>query len=405
MINRILIRMKVVQMLYSYLLTRSDFKILPEPESHSRDKRFAYSLYCDLLLLLLDQSGYRISNYEGRPRIEPANKIGKNDWTHIAAALAANDDMKDIALHHRSFSEALLPHHQRLSAAIKESSAFKDYSRMKTKPEIQDEVQLWKTIFTTILLRDNAIKELINSDPGFTHVGYEQALQMLDETLNDFSTVRSSLVEARRGLATSLDKAYELYHSLLQLMIDLTDLRALNLDEAKHKYLPSHDDLNPNMRFVENQFIQALRNNDDMKEYLDKTPISWQDEDVTLRRILDKILESDIYKDYMAAPATDFAADCELWYSLFKNIIVESDDLAESLESQSVYWNDDLTIMGSFVLKTIKQFAHSEGNPISLLPKFKDIEDERFGPKLFEDAIRNQVEYREMIDADRKSVV
>ncbi len=93
-------------------------------------------------LLLLDQSGYRISNYEGRPRIEPANKIGKNDWTHIAAALAANDDMKDIALHHRSFSEALLPHHQRLSAAIKESSAFKDYSRMKTKPEIQDEVQL-----------------------------------------------------------------------------------------------------------------------------------------------------------------------------------------------------------------------------------------------------------------------
>lgn len=399
MINRILIRMKVVQMLYSYLLTRSDFKILPEPESHSRDKRFAYSLYCDLLLLLLDQSGYRISNYEGRPRIEPANKIGKNDWTHIAAALAANDDMKDIALHHRSFSEALLPHHQRLSAAIKESSAFKDYSRMKTKPEIQDEVQLWKTIFTTILLRDNAIKELINSDPGFTHVGYEQALQMLDETLNDFSTVRSSLVEARRGLATSLDKAYELYHSLLQLMIDLTDLRALNLDEAKHKYLPSHDDLNPNMRFVENQFIQALRENDDMKEYLDKTPISWQDEDVTLRRILDKILESDIYKDYMAAPATDFAADCELWYSLFKNIIVESDDLAESLESQSVYWNDDLTIMGSFVLKTIKQFAHSEGNPISLLPKFKDIEDERFGPKLFEDAIRNQVEYREMIDA------
>ncbi len=130
MINRILIRMKVVQMLYSYLLTRSDFKILPEPESHSRDKRFAYSLYCDLLLLLLDQSGYRISNYEGRPRIEPANKIGKNDWTHIAAALAANDDMKDIALHHRSFSEALLPHHQRLSAAIKESSAFKDYLRI-----------------------------------------------------------------------------------------------------------------------------------------------------------------------------------------------------------------------------------------------------------------------------------
>ena len=68
MINRILIRMKVVQMLYSYLLTRSDFKTLPEPESHSRDKRYAYSLYCDLLLLLIDASGFRIVNFEGRPR-------------------------------------------------------------------------------------------------------------------------------------------------------------------------------------------------------------------------------------------------------------------------------------------------------------------------------------------------
>ncbi|WP_438638195.1 hypothetical protein [Muribaculum gordoncarteri] len=88
-------------------------------------------------------------------------------------------------------------------------------------------------------------------------------------------------------------------------MIDLTDPARTELDEAKHKYLPSHDDLNPNMRFVENQFIQHCAKNDDMKEYLDKTPISWQDEDVTLRRILDKILESDIYKEYMAAPSTD----------------------------------------------------------------------------------------------------
>ena len=58
---------------------------------------------------------------------------------------------------------------------------------------------------------------------------------MLDVTLNDFSTVKGSLIEARRGLAASLDKSYELYHSLLQLMIDLTHLRAQQLDEAKHR--------------------------------------------------------------------------------------------------------------------------------------------------------------------------
>lgn len=399
MINRILIRMKVVQMLYSYLLTRSDFNILPMPAAQSRDKRYAYSLYCDLLLLLVDQGGFKITNFEGRPRIERIEKRPKNDCTRIAQALASNDEMAEIALSHKSFYDALAPMRLRLKTEVRESAIYKEYSRKKNAPEIQDEVAMWKTIFLTVLLRDPQLTELIKSNPDFTHVGYEQALAMFDMTLSDYSSVRSSLIDARRGLEVSMDKAYELYHSLFQLMIDLTHLRGLQLDEAKHKYLPTHDDLNPPMRFVENRFIKSLEENPDLQAYLKETPVTWVDEDVTLRHLLDKILESDIYKKYMAAPSTDYAADCELWYQLFKNVIVESDDLAESLEAQSVYWNDDLAIMGSFVLKTIRAFAAStDGEGVKLLPKFKDDEDERFGPELFEKAIANREDYRAVID-------
>ena len=60
MINRVLIRVKVVQMLYSYLLTRSEFKIETAPESASRDKRYAYTAYVNLLLLILELSGYNV---------------------------------------------------------------------------------------------------------------------------------------------------------------------------------------------------------------------------------------------------------------------------------------------------------------------------------------------------------
>ena len=57
MINRVLIRIKVVQMLYSYLLTKSEFRIEPAPESATRDKRFAYTVYIDTLLMILRLSG------------------------------------------------------------------------------------------------------------------------------------------------------------------------------------------------------------------------------------------------------------------------------------------------------------------------------------------------------------
>ena len=55
MINRILIRVKVVQMLYSYLLTQSEFHIDAAPEAPSADRRVAESGYLEIMLAGMDQ--------------------------------------------------------------------------------------------------------------------------------------------------------------------------------------------------------------------------------------------------------------------------------------------------------------------------------------------------------------
>ena len=135
------------------------------------------------------------------------------------------------------------------------------------------------------------------------------------------------------------------------------------------------------MRFVENMFIERLRENESLRNYLSANPVSWENNPALIRSLLDSILSSQLYADYMAQPSTDYATDCEFWRSVVKNIILPSDDLAEALESMSIYWNDDLQIMGTFVLKTIKQFASSPDKQINLLPEYKDDEDENFGPE------------------------
>ena len=53
--------------------------------------------------------------------------------------------------------------------------------------------------------------------------------------------------------------------------------------------------------------------------------------------------------------------------------------------------------MGTFVIKTIKQFAR-DGESTRLLEKYKDKEDEKFGPTLFGLAVENHEEYRAIID-------
>ena len=75
MINRVLIRIKVVQLLYSYLLSQSEFKIEPQVENPSRDKKYGHELYLDLLLMILELSGFDVS---GGRRQSPLRGIALN---------------------------------------------------------------------------------------------------------------------------------------------------------------------------------------------------------------------------------------------------------------------------------------------------------------------------------------
>ncbi len=204
------------------------------------------------------------------------------------------------------------------------------------------------------------------------------------------------LSEAIKTLSQSMDKSYELYHYLLILPIALTDLQAQRLDNARNKYLPDENDLNPNTKLVNNLFVTKLRNNEMLKEYLKQLPLSWDDKDIYLRLTLDKILDSEIYKDYIAADGQNLADDCEFWREIMRHVVLVDDNLVDVLEEKSVYWNDDLDTIGTFVLKTIKKFAE-EGFD-ELLPQFKDDEDRRFGEKLFRCAVDNQDKYMELIE-------
>ncbi len=67
--------------------------------------------------------------------------------------------------------------------------------------------------------------------------------------------------------------------------------------------------------------------------------------------------------------------------------ILTSEELNEFLEDKSIYWNDDLDIIGTFVLKTIKRFEESATTEQVLLPMFKDEEDRRFAISLLRKSI------------------
>ena len=396
MVNRILIRIKVVQMLYSYLLTRSEFKIDSAPETTSKDKKYAYAVYLDFLFLILELSGIRFRRADGSlsPAIDIDRIIGNN---RVGKALYDNDTIKSIILRSGATVESFDAILQNLSDKIVNSSAYRDYKKIKSR-SLADDVRFWLTVLNTSLAKDDQVLEVLRRNPDFTIAGFNSGIRQLSDTLTSYQDSRMTYVNAGKELKTSLDKAYELYYSIFVLMMEITELQAQRLDNAKTKYLATPEELNPDTRFIDNRLIAPLHESEALQDYLTEHPVSWADDPSLVRSLLDSILESKLYADYMESPANDYTADCEFWRSVVRSIILPSDDLAEALETKSIFWNDDLPIMGTFVTKTLKQFAGSEDSELKFLPQYKDDEDENFGPDLFRLAVENRETYRSYID-------
>jgi len=212
-----------------------------------------------------------------------------------------------------------------------------------------------------------------------------------------------NLDSAEKELFFSLAKAYDLYNYLLMLMIALTNYAQKRIDVAKAKLAPTSDELLPNMKFVENKFIAQLEVNKQLTEFINNQKKTWANDQELIKEIYDKIVASDIYKEYMASEDSSYEADRELWRKLYKSLIFNNDSLDQTLEDQSLYWNDDKEIVDTFVLKTIKRFEEKNGSAQPLLPEFKDDEDQEFARRLFRRALLNSDYYRHLIGDNTKN--
>ncbi|MDR2622925.1 MAG: transcription antitermination factor NusB [Dysgonamonadaceae bacterium] len=206
------------------------------------------------------------------------------------------------------------------------------------------------------------------------------------------------LVSAENELLFSLEKSYDLYHYLLLLIVLLTDAEQKRLDKNRNKLLATEEELNPNRRLADNRFAEQLRTNGKLTAFSMRKGTLWnEDNSLFVRNFLKKIIQSDYYKEYLES-ADSYASDQEFWRKVFKYTILEEEKLREILEDKSIYWEDDLDIIGTFVLKTIKRFSPETGTKQDLLPMFKDEEDKEFAIKLLHHSIREEKESNERIN-------
>lgn len=206
-----------------------------------------------------------------------------------------------------------------------------------------------------------------------------------------------NLDTAEKELFFSLNKAYDLYNYLLLLMVEVTKYAEKCVLAGKSKMRPTPEELNPNMKFIENRFVAQLECNEQLCAFTETQKKSWDNDEEFVKSFYEKIQETEYYQEYMADPYRSYEADRELWRKIYKNLIFNNPELDALLEEQSLYWNDDKEIVDTFVLKTIKRFDVKLGAKQPLLPEYKDEEDQEYARRLFRRTILNADYYRHLM--------
>lgn len=150
-------------------------------------------------------------------------------------------------------------------------------------------------------------------------------------------------------LESSCESTRDLYIFLLGLVKPLTDEAYARADALRHKFNPTEEEKNPNLKFVNNLLAPALDEDPDFHKVISKKKFAWDQYDVFLRHLFEDVRESDFFKEYMdGSRENTIREDAALFSNIFATFLVDNTELEEILEDMSIWWNDDLAYAVNF---------------------------------------------------------
>jgi len=204
-----------------------------------------------------------------------------------------------------------------------------------------------------------------------------------------------------KNLLNSVDKVNEMYISLLALINDVVQYAEIDAIDRANKHLPTEDDLNANLKVLQNQFIKLLLDNTDYQLSIKKYKTSWDFDPELARSLFMTLKASEEYKAYLINPVQDLHTDKDLIKFIFKKVILKSALAQQALEEQHLNWQVDQDVLQAMIAKTLKSFTESDQKLAQVSANW--IEDKEFVLDLYQKTIANNQTYQDLIAAKTKN--
>ena len=167
-----------------------------------------------------------------------------------------------------------------------------------------------------------------------------------------------SLKEVLANLDTSIESTRDLYLYMMAVIPALTAEAARRVEAARGKFNPTEEDLNPNLKFVQNGISALLEKDPDFQRLLEKKKISWEQQDAFVHNLYETLKTREYYTAYMAEEPS-VASDAALWKAVFANEFEDDAALAAILEDASIHWADELPYVLNVCIGSMDEMARS----------------------------------------------
>lgn len=177
-----------------------------------------------------------------------------------------------------------------------------------------------------------------------------------------------NVASGEKQLFQSLDKLYELYISMLSFLVEIQDFAKIRIEENRQKYLPTEEDLNPNLRFVENKLLAQIASNRDYQRLFSTFKINWGEEEEMIRKFYNQLRANEEFITYMKKDSVNYIDEKYVVQKVLFNSMAESHLLRGYFEEKNIFWTEDFDVALMMVDKTLQQYKENN-NEFTPLPK------------------------------------
>jgi len=234
-------------------------------------------------------------------------------------------------------------------------------------------------------------------------VGRRQLREKVVQSIYSYEQNPKDINIIVRNLLKELNKIYDLYVLELNFLVAIHKLAEEHIEIGKRKFIKSDKDLYPNLKFLKNDALRQIINNEERQNYSRKnTNLLWSSSDELVTKTYQNITLGKLYKDYMLSESKSFEEDQKFLGKLFFRYIAENEIIHSFLEDIEISWADDIHISNSLVQKTIS-FLKPDSETHTLIKIIKNSSDESFAKTLLAQTATNLHLYEKKLEERLKN--